>query len=137
MTMHSKAKMWSLLGTTPVLYYVDQADAYGVAWNGIFMGHKQAIQLAAFQAFKIAPSPRARHFSLVEFNKLYMCGGFGEQTWKTKSSKLDNWHYLCSMVAKNHVGKTLNNISPQTLFDWFSTKNALKPGIEHENLDYI
>jgi len=119
--MHTKALAWSLLGPTPVLFYNDQADAYGVAWNGIFMGHKQAIQLASFISFKIAPTPRAKHFALVEFHKLYKCNAFGEQNW---SATPDNWGYLCSRFNTS-ARNAIKEITPQQLFEWFSESNAI------------
>jgi hypothetical protein len=127
MTMHSKALSWSLLGPTPVLFYNDQADAYGVAWNGIFMGHKQAIQLASFISFKIATTPRARRFALIEFNKLYKCNAFGEQKW---GDTPDNWGFLCSHFSRpGYIGTSsfnaIKEITPQQLFEWFSESNAI------------
>lgn len=128
MTMHSKAQSWSLLGTAPVMFYVEAADAYGVAWNGIFMGRKQAMQFAAFLGFGIAPSPRSKHFSRVEFLKLYMSGGFGEQQW---GEHPDNWHYLCNHFAHNGnynwtpiIDRT--KITAEKIVEWFSTENALR-----------
>ena len=127
MTMHSKAQVWSLLGTAPVMFYVDAADAYGVAWNGVFMGRKQAMQLAAFVGFGIAPSPRAKQFSRIEFLKLYMSGGFGEQQWGVHP---DNWYFLyntftaCRITGKPIIEHT--TITAEKIVEWFSTENALR-----------
>ncbi|CAB4130105.1 hypothetical protein UFOVP116_272 [uncultured Caudovirales phage] len=119
--MVHKALTWSLMSPIPVLFYVKQTDCYGVAWNGLLMGHKQAMQIAAYIAFNIAPTPRARQLSLNEFHRLHMSGGFGEQPWATG---VDNWHYLSNKLVHGEFAKSMQ-VSPARFFEIFSKENAL------------
>lgn len=124
MITHSEARAWSLLGPSPVLFYIKQADAYGVAWNGVYMGHKQAIQLAGFGAFKLAPTPKAKNISLNEFLKLYMCGGLDDIVLPKNFEFNDNWSYLCRKVLQNaNVQALLTKTTPSQLFEWFYVYN--------------
>ena len=124
MITHSEARAWSLLGPTPVSFYVEQADAYGVAWKGIFMSQKQAVQLAAFGAFKLAPTPRAKNISMHEFFRLYMCGGFGDLVLSNDALGSDNWNYVCKTVLRDDsVKNLLKTLTPAQLFEWFPVYN--------------
>ena len=126
MITHSESRAWSLLGPAPVLFYAEQANAYGVAWNGIYMGHKQAIQLAGFGAFSLAPSPRAKDISFNEFVKLYMCGAFGDIKLSAGFEFSDNWSYLYKKVLLDDRVRTfIKTVTPEQVFEWFLPSKAL------------
>lgn len=121
---HSKALTFSVLGPAPVLFYVDAADAYGVAWAGILMGRAQAMQIAAFMKFKIAATPRARQISLKEFRKIYKCGGFGDKAWGLDP---DNWSYVTNTISKNKdLADYVRKSQPDRLLGWFTDENAIR-----------
>lgn len=121
-----RALMLSILGPAPVMFYNESVDAYGVAWGGILMGRKQAMQLAAYYAFNISPTPKMREYALKEFQRLYSCGGFGEQKW---GNQPENWSYLRSRVDRNKSMRDyIASTTPERMFQWFREENAMREG---------